>query len=93
MRLEFRSTAYLGLGSWGAGGHLNRQRGRESKGFFYYNPDHLIWVQPAPYSHIVASLDKTLCDDYLSLAASNKQLIQWTRIRRNPQEHWISGNS
>ena len=44
-------------------------------------------------SHVVASLDKTLYDDYLCLVASNKQQIQWTRIRRNPQEHWIIGNS
>ena len=31
--------------------------------------------------HVVASLDKTLYDDYLCLVASNKQQIQWTRIR------------
>ena len=24
--------------------------------------------------------------------ASNKQQMQWTRIWRNPQEHWITGN-
>ena len=52
----------------------------------------MIWVQPHP-SHIVASLDKTLYDDYLCLVASNKQQIQWTEIRRNPLEHWIIGNS
>ena len=43
--------------------------------------------------HVVASLDKMLYDDYLCLVALNKQQIQWTRIRRNPQEHWITGNS
>ena len=36
--------------------------------------------------HVVASLDKMLNDDYLSLVASNEQQILWTRIRRNPQE-------
>ena len=30
---------------------------------------------------------------YLCLMASNKQQIQWTRIRRNLHEHWITGNS
>ena len=24
--------------------------------------------------------------------ASNKQQIQWKRIKRNPLEHWITGN-
>ena len=47
-----------------------------------------------PYpGHVVASLDKTLCDDYLCLVASNKQQIQRARIRRNPREHWIYTNS
>ena len=50
------------------------------------------WFNPHP-SHVVASLDKTLYDDYLCLVASNKQQIQWTRIRKNPEEHWITGNS
>jgi len=27
--------------------------------------------------HVVASLDKTLCDNYLCLVASNKQQIKW----------------
>ena len=44
-------------------------------------------------SHVVASLDKTLYDDYLCLVASNQQQIQWTEIWRNSQEHWITGNS
>ena len=52
----------------------------------------MIWVQPAP-GHVVASLDKTLYDDYLYLVASNKQEIQWTRIRRLVLEHWITRNS
>ena len=34
--------------------------------------------------HVVASLDKTVYDDYLCLVASNKQQIQWTSIPRNP---------
>ena len=37
---------------------------------------------------IVASLDKTLYDDYLCLVVSNKQQVQWTRIRKTTQEHW-----
>ena len=43
--------------------------------------------------HVVACLDKTLYDDYLCSVASNKQQIQWTRIEKNPQEHWIIGYS
>ena len=39
---------------------------------------------------IVVSLDKTVYDDYLGLVTSNKQQIQWTRIRGIPQEHWIT---
>ena len=34
-----------------------------------------------------------LCDDYLCLVASNKQQIQRTKIQKNPQKHWITGNS
>ena len=30
--------------------------------------------------------------NYICLVASNKQKIQWTRIRRNSQHHWIIGN-
>ena len=62
------------------------------KASFYDDPDHMIWVQPPP-GHIVASLDKTHYDDYLCLVASNKQQISWTKIRENPQEHWITKNS
>ena len=43
--------------------------------------------------HVVASLDKTLYDNFLCLVALNKQQIQWIRIRKNPQELWIIGNS
>ena len=43
--------------------------------------------------HVVAYLDKMLYEDYLCLVVLNKQQIQWTRTRRNPQEHWIAGNS
>ena len=37
-------------------------------------------------SHVVASLDTTLYDDYLCLVASNKHQFQWTKfeeIQRN----------
>ena len=51
------------------------------------------WTGFNPHSgHVVASLGKLLYDDYLCLVASNKQQIQWTRIQRNPQEHWIVKN-
>ena len=43
--------------------------------------------------HVVVSLDKTLCDDYLCFVALNKQQIQWTRSQKNSQKHWIIGNS
>ena len=33
-----------------------------------------------------------LHDDYLCLVALNKQQIQWTRIRKNSQKHWITEN-
>ena len=74
-------------------GVTSRQCGRMGKGIvFYDDPDQMIWVQPAPRSrHCI--FGKTLYDDYLCLMASNKQQIQWTRIRRNPQEHWIIENS
>ena len=69
------------------------QRGREGKGVVFMT----ILIEWFGFNlhpgHVVASLDKTLYDDYLCLVASNKQLIQWTTIRRNPQEHWIAGNS
>ena len=60
--------------------------------FFKTTLIELSGFNPHP-SHVIAFLDKTLYDDYLCLMASNKQQIQWTRIRRNPQEHWIIGNS
>ena len=34
-----------------------------------------------------------LFNAYFCLVASNKQQIQRARIRRNPHEHWIYGNS
>ena len=54
------------------------QHGREGKGvIFYDNPDRIIWVQPFRFNphpgYVVASLDKTLYDDYLYLVALNKQ--------------------
>ena len=70
-----------------------RQRGRMGKGVVF-TTTLIEWSGFNPHpSHVVASLDKTLYDDYLCLVVSNKQQIQWTRIRRNPQEHWIIGNS
>ena len=72
---------------------LRRQRGRMDKGVVF-TTTLIEWsgLNPHP-SHVVASLDKTLYEDYLCLVASNKQQIQWTRIRRNSQEHWNIGNS
>ena len=71
----------------------SRQRGRMGKGVVF-TTTLIEWSGFNPHpGHVVASLDKTLNDNYLSLVASNKQQIQWTRIRRNPQEHWIIGNS
>ena len=65
-----------------------RQRGREGNNvFFYDDPDCMVWVQSALWSRCFASLDKMLYDDYLCLVASNKQQIQWKRIRKNSQEH------
>ena len=70
-----------------------RQRGRIGKGVVF-TTTLIEWSGFNPHSgHVVASLDKTLYDDYLCLVASNKQQIQWTRTRRNPKEHWIIGNS
>ena len=43
--------------------------------------------------HVVASLDKTLYNNYFFMMASNKQQIQWARISTNLQEHWINRNS
>ena len=69
----------------------NRQHGLEDRAIVVTTT--LIewsWFNPHP-GHIVASLHKTLYNDYLCLVASNKQQIQWTRIRRNPQktlDHW-----
>ena len=71
----------------------SQQRGRMGKGVVF-TTTLIEWSGFNPHlSHVVASLDNTLYDGYLCLVASNKQQIQWTRIRRNPQEHWIIGNS
>ena len=52
------------------------------------------WPRFNPHrGHVVASLDKMLYEDYLCFVALNEQQIQKTRIRRNPQEYWIAGNS
>ena len=53
---------------------------------FSADPDGMIWVHPHP-GHIVAFLDKMVCDDILCLVASNKQKIQWARTWGNPPEH------
>ena len=69
------------------------KRGRMGKGVVF-TTTLIEWSGFNPHpGYAVASLGKTLYDDYLCLVASNKQQIQWTRIRRNPQEHWITGNS
>ena len=57
------------------------------------------WSGFNPHSGlVVASLDKTLYDDYLCLVASNKQQIQWQEfeeIHRNigssetPKQVWV----
>ena len=40
-----------------------------------------------PHSgYVVASLDKTLCHDYLCLVALNKQQIQWTKNYKKSTE-------
>ena len=70
-----------------------RQHGRMGKGIIF-TMTLIKWSGFNPHpGHVVASLDKTRYDDYLCLVALNKQQIQWTRIRRNPQEHRIIGYS
>ena len=65
----------------------SRQRGRMGKGVVF-TTTLIEWSGFNPHpGHVVVSLDKTLYDDYLCSVASNKQQIQWTRIRKNPQEH------
>ena len=72
---------------------LSWQRGQEGKGVVF-TTTLIAMSELNPHAgHVVASLNKTLYDDYLCLVASNKQQIQWTRIRKNPQEHWITENS
>ena len=56
------------------------------------NADCMIGFNPHP-RQVVVLLDMALYDDYLCLVASNKQQIQWAKIRRNPQERRIIGNS
>ena len=45
------------------------------------------------HDHVVACLRKTVYKNYLCSVAANQQQIHWTRIRRNPHEHWITENS
>ena len=47
---------------------------------------------PPPPGHAYDIGHKTLYDYQLCLVASNKRQIQWRKIRRNSQEHWITGN-
>ena len=69
----------------------SRQRGRMGKGVVL-TTTLIEWPMFNPHpGHVVASLDKTLYDDYLCLVASNKQQIQWTRIRK--KKHRNIGNS
>jgi len=71
----------------------SQQRGRESKDVVFMTTL-IAWSWFNLHSgHIVASLHKTLYDDYLCLVASNKQQIQWTRIQRNQEGSWNTGNS
>ena len=51
---------------------------------FYDDHDHMISVQPA-LGHMVASLDKTLYDDYLFLVASYKQKFTREEVKRQPK--------
>ena len=65
------------------------QRSRADKGVVF-KTTMIAWFEFNPHTgHVVASLDKTLYDDYISLVALNKQQIQFARIRRKPQKHWI----
>ena len=74
--------------------HLaGRRRGLQGKGVVF-TATLIAWFGLNHHpGHVVASLDNTLYDDYLCLVALNNGQIQWTRIRRNPQKHWITGNS
>ena len=47
-------------------------------------PKCMILVQPAPWSRCCV-LGQTFCDDHFC-----QQQIQWTKIWRNPQEHWLT---
>ena len=53
---------------------------------FYDDSGRMTSVQPTPY--VVASLDKTLYDDYLCLVASNKQQMHWKKTQKNPLEYF-----
>ena len=66
---------------------FSRQRDRIGKGVAFMT---ILLTRSAFNPHpgyVVASLDKTVCDDYLRLVALKKQQIQWKRIRRNAQKH------
>ena len=69
------------------------QRGQMGKGFaFTATLIKSSEFNPNP-GHVVTSLEKTLRNDYLCLVASKKQQESVDKNSRNPQEHWISGNS
>ena len=58
------------------------QRGREGKGFVF-TTTLIAWSGFNRYpGHVVASLDKTLYEDYFCLLASNKQQIQLTSSKK-----------
>ena len=70
-----------------------RQRGRMGKGVVF-TTTLIEWSGFNPHpSHVVASSDKTLYDDYLFLVALNKQQIQWARIEEIHRNIGIIGNS
>ena len=73
--------------------NCRKRAGREGKGVVF-SAIMIAWCEFNPHSgHVVASMDKTLYDDYLYLEASNKQQIQRTRLRKNLPDYWITGNS
>ena len=59
---------------------FRRQRGRESKGVVFTTTSIArSMFNPHP-GHVIASLDKAFCDNYLCVLASNKQQTQWAII-------------
>ena len=73
--------------------NLSRQRGQMGKGVVFTTTTIEWSTFNSDPGHVFASLIKTLYNDYLCLVVSNKYQIEWTKVRKNPQEHWIIGNS